>query len=52
MGDQQPREQVAGKHAQRHLVHEQRRTADIPCGQQQPSGCGSGKHHAEAGSGL
>jgi hypothetical protein len=28
--DQQTRQQIAGKHAERHLIHKQRCTADLP----------------------
>jgi hypothetical protein len=51
-GDQQTRQQTARKHTQRHLVHKQRWTADIPRWQQQASRRGSGKHYAQPGSGL
>jgi hypothetical protein len=33
-------------------MDEQCRPADLSWGQQQPSGCGSGKHQAQPGSGL
>ena len=51
-GDQETRQQAAGKDAQRHLVHEQRRTADLLRRQQQTSCRGSRKHQAQPGSGL
>ncbi len=51
-GDQLAGQQTARKHAERHLVHNQRRTADIPRRQQQASRPGTRKHHAQPGRGL
>ncbi len=51
-GHQETGQESHRKDAQRHLVHEQRRAADLLRRQQQASRCGSGKHQAQTRGGL